>query len=64
MRISRRNHFCAVNYILTVVIDSPDVLLSVQQNLQTISYLMLTSWHIGRLIPFLHAVRPQVEWDL
>jgi len=32
MRISRRNLFCGVNYILVVVIDSPVVLFSVHQN--------------------------------
>ena len=53
-----------VNYTLTVVIDSPDFSVSVQQNLQIVSYLMLTSWHIGRLIPFLHTIRPQAERDL
>ena len=53
-----------VNYTLTVVIDSPDFSVSVLQNLQIVSYLMLTSWHIGRLIPFLHTIRPQAERDL
>ena len=70
MRISRRDAFCGVNYILTVVILlsifilTVVILFSIQQNLQIISYLRLTNWHNGRLVPFLHTVRPQVERDL
>ena len=64
MRISGKTLLYGINFILIVVINSPEASISVHQNLQIIKYLMLISWHISRLVSFLHTVKPQVQSGL